>query len=197
MATKKGGVRPGAGRKLKFAEPTKPIRVPISRTAEVIEFLAVTAHREQEIANLHFVTPAEAAGRLELPLFATGIRAGFPSPAADFMESRLDLNDLIQHKEATFYAWCEGDSMIGLGIQDGDLLVIDKAVEAEMGDIIVAEMNAEFTVKRLGTHLGKPHLLPANPDFAPIPIPPDGVSIWGVVIRVIHDPRPRVRRKRI
>ena len=128
MPTKKGGVRPGAGRKLKFAEPTKPIRVPISRTAEVIEFLAVTAHREQEIANLHFVTPAEAAGRLELPLFATGIRAGFPSPAADFMESRLDLNDLIQHKEATFYAWCEGDSMIGLGIQDGDLLVIDKAV---------------------------------------------------------------------
>ena len=87
--------------------------------------------------------------------------------------------------------------MMGLGILDGDLLVIDKAVEAEMGDIIVAEMNAEFTVKRLGTHLGKPHLLPANPDFAPIPIPPEGVSIWGVVIRVIHDPRPRVRRKRI
>lgn len=145
---------------------------------------------------LHFVPSSEVPSSLSLPFLQVGIRAGFPSPAADFEECRLDLNDLIQHPEATFYAWCEGDSMCELGIQDGDLLVIDKALTAEMGDVVVAELNAEFTVKRLGTHLGKPHLLPANPNYPPIPIPPEGVTIWGVVIRVIHDPRPR-RRKAI
>ena len=132
-----------------------------------------------------------------IPLIEGGIRAGFPSPAADFLEEELDLNDLLPHKEATFYAWCEGDSMTGLGLQDGDLLVIDKAVEAEMGDIVVALLDGGFTVKRLGMHLGKPHLLPANPAYPPIPVPPEGVEVWGVVIRVIHNPRPRARRKRL
>lgn len=149
------------------------------------------------LACLRFLAPAKPAVRVELPIFASGIRAGFPSPAADFVEGRLDLNDLLPHKDATFFAWCEGDSMIGLGLRDGDLLVVDKAVEAEMGDIVVAELNAEFTVKRLGRHLGTPHLLPANPAYPPIPIPPEGVHIWGVVIRVIHDPRPRAKRKKL
>jgi len=75
--------------------------------------------------------------------------------------------------------------MIGLGLRDGDLLVIDKAATPEMGDIVVAEINAEFTVKRLGRIDGKPHLLPANPAYPPIPIPPEeGIQVWGVVIRV-------------
>lgn len=134
---------------------------------------------------------------VRIPLIEGGIRAGFPSPAADFLEEDLDLNDLLPHKEATFYAWCEGDSMVGLGLQDGDLLVIDKAVEAEMGDIVVALIDGGFTVKRLGTHNGAPHLLPANPAYPPIPVPPEGVQVWGVVIRVIHNPRPRARRKRL
>lgn len=131
------------------------------------------------------------------PIYSTGIRCGFPSPAADHEEDRLDLNDLIQHREATFFAWAEGDSMVGLSIRDGDLLVIDKAVTPEMGDIVVAEIDAEFTVKRLGEIDGKPHLLPANPAYSPIPIPEGGMPFWGVVIRVIHDPRPRARRKKI
>lgn len=148
--------------------------------------------------RLQFLTPVEVSERVACPIFTTGIRAGFPSPAADFEEGRLDLNDLIQHREATFFAWCEGDSMIGLGLRDGDLLVIDKAATPEMGDIVVAEINAEFTVKRLGRIDGKPHLLPANPAYPPIPIPPDeGIQVWGVVIRVIHDPRPRAKRKMI
>ena len=146
--------------------------------------------------SLRFVQPIIGA-HVYLPLIQGGIRAGFPSPAADFVEGRLDLNDLLPHKEATYYAWCEGDSMSGLGLNDGDLLVIDKAVEAEMGDIIVAEIAGEFTVKRLGYLAGKPHLLPANPSYPPIPIPPEGISIWGVVIRVIHNPRPRARRRQL
>lgn len=147
---------------------------------------------------LNFLTPAEVKERVSFPVFSTGIRCGFPSPAADHEETRLDLNDLIQHKEATFFAWAEGDSMIGLGIHDGDLLVIDKAVAPEMGDIVVAEVNAEFTVKRLGRIDGKPYLLPANDAFHPIPIPEEqGIQVWGVVIRVIHDPRPRAKRKKL
>lgn len=140
---------------------------------------------------------ATANPRIECPLFDTAIRAGFPSPAADFTESRLDLNDLLPHKEATYFAWCEGDSMTGLGLQDGDLLVIDKAVTPEVGDIVVAAIHNEFTVKRLGVLAGKPHLLAANPAYPPIPIPPEGLQVWGVVIRVIHDPRPRARRRQL
>ncbi len=131
------------------------------------------------------------------PIFSSGIRAGFPSPAADFVEGRLDLNDLLPHPEATYYAWCEGDSMTDLGLQDGDLLVIDKAADVEMGDIVVAEIDNEFTVKRLARLNGKPHLLPANRAYLPIEIPPAGVQIWGVVIRVIHNPRPRARRRQL
>lgn len=147
---------------------------------------------------LRFLSSAEVTESISLPVFSTGIRCGFPSPAADHEETRLDLNDLIQHKEATFFAWAEGDSMSGLGIRDGDLLVIDKAVTPEMGDIVVAEVNAEFTVKRLGRIDGKPYLLPANDAYPPIPIPEEqGIQVWGVVIRVIHDPRPRVKRKKL
>lgn len=88
--------------------------------------------------------------------------------------------------------------MNGLGIRDGDLLLIDKAVMPEMGDIVVAEVNAEFTVKRLGRIDGKPYLLPANEAFPPIPVPEEqGIQVWGVVIRVIHDPRPRAKRKKL
>lgn len=138
---------------------------------------------------LSFLTPAEVAARVSFPVFSAGIRCGFPSPAADHEETRLDLNDLIQHKEATFFAWAEGDSMLSLGIHDGDLLVIDKAVAPEMGDIVVAEINAEFTVKRLGRIDGKPYLLPANAAYPPIPVPDEqGIQVWGVVIRVVHDP---------
>lgn len=147
---------------------------------------------------LRFLSPAEVTESVSFPVFSTGIRCGFPSPAADHEETRLDLNDLIQHKEATFFAWAEGDSMSGLGIRDGDLLVIDKAVTPEMGDIVVAEVNAEFTVKRLGRIDGKPFLFPANDAFSPIPVPEEqGIQVWGVVIRVIHDPRPRVKRKKL
>ncbi len=149
-----------------------------------------------EPASLHFVQPI-IGEHVYIPLIQGGIRAGFPSPAADFLEDRLDLNDLLPHKEATYYAWCEGDSMRDLGLNDGDLLVIDKAAEPEMGDIVVAEIDAEFTVKRLGYLAGRPHLIPANPNYPPIPIPPEGVQIWGVVIRVIHNPRPRARRRQL
>lgn len=158
--------------------------------------ITLAARRRAEPPPLRFLLPVEVKQRLALPLYSCGIRCGFPSPAQDHEQCRLDLNDLIAHPEATFFAWAEGDSMIGLGIRDGDLMVIDKAVTAEMGDIVVAEISGEFTVKRLGTVEGQPHLLPANPAYPPIPIPPEGIQIWGVVIRVVHDPRPRKKRRK-
>lgn len=159
--------------------------------------IAVMAIRSTATSPLKLLEPALCGSARSYPVFSHSIRAGFPSPCSDFQESRLDLNDLLPHKEATYFAWCEGDSMTGLGLQDGDLLVIDKAVAAEMGDIVVAELHNEFTVKRLGLYQGRPHLLAANPTYPPIPIPPEGIQLWGVVIRVIHDPRPRAKRRQL
>lgn len=147
--------------------------------------------------SLHPVSvlrPEQVVARLELPVFATAIRAGFPSPAEDYIEHRLDLNDLVKHKEATYYAWVEGDSMQDFGIHDGDLLMIDKSVQAEIGDIVIAEVDGFFTVKKLGHGV----LLAGNSSYRPIPINPDtGVLIWGVVVRVIHDMRQRKQRRKL
>ena len=86
--------------------------------------------------------------KLDLQL-APSIRAGFPSPAEDYLSESIDFNrDMIKHPEATFYGEVEGDSMIGLGINDGDIAVIDRSIEAEQGDIVVAYINGEFNVKQ-------------------------------------------------
>lgn len=136
--------------------------------------------------------PASMRPPLPLPLFAGSIRAGFPSPADDFSERQLDLNDLIKRPEATFYAHAQGDSMEGYGIRDGDLLVVDRAEEAQIGRIVVAEVDGQFTVKKLGRGV----LLAGNPAYPPIPIHPEaGVTIWGVVTFVIHAPGDHERRR--
>jgi DNA polymerase V len=122
--------------------------------------------------------------------FAPFIKAGFPSPAEDYLRNSLDFNrDLIKHPEATFYGRVDGDSMIDAGIKDGDIAVIDRSVEAEDGDIIVAYVNEEFTIKRLDlTHKkeGYIELRPANKDFKPIRVD-DGedFEVWGVVVWTI------------
>ena len=88
-------------------------------------------------------------------LLAPSIRAGFPSPAEDYLTDSIDFNrDLIKHPEATFYGRVEGDSMIGLGINEGDIAVIDRSIEAEHGDIVVSYINGEFNIKLLDlTHM--------------------------------------------
>ena len=189
----RGGARLGAGRKSRFGEPTKAIRVPESQVAAILDFVK-TVGTTQATSPLRFVLPADVEERIALPVFSTAVRAGFPSPADDYVEHRLDLNDLVLHKEATFYAWVKGDSMQDFNIHDGDLLMIDKSVEAETGDVVVAEVEGSFTVKKVG----KGVLLAGNPAFPPIAINPDtGVQIWGVVVRVIHDLRQRKRRRKV
>jgi DNA polymerase V len=197
MSEKKhGGARAGAGRKSLYGEPTKPMRIPVSQLEAVLDFVKAKIARAAS-TPLGFSLPVEeSAERFELPVFSSAVRAGFPSPADDHVEYRLDLNDLVPHKEATYYAWVEGDSMIDLHILDGDLIMVDKAVSAETGDIVVAEVEGNFTVKRLGKQDGAPCLLPANPDYPVIELSADvGATIWGVVVRVIHDPRQGKRRR--
>ncbi len=191
---KHGGARIGAGRKAVFKETTRPVRIPISRIEAVRAFLLADVYPEPSLTPLPVSYDAEP---LTLPVFASGVRAGFPSPADDHAEPGLDLNQLVDNPASTFCAWAEGDSMQDLGILDGDLMVIDRSLAPRHDDVVVADMNGAFTVKRLARKSQGDFLMPANPDYPPIPIrPSDEVRIWGVVVRVIHDLRANGRRKR-
>jgi DNA polymerase V len=139
---------------------------------------------------LDFFTP-DFTTLLELPLAGTAIAAGFPSPAEEYVEIALDLNkELIKHPASTFYARVKGDSMVDAGIQDGDLLVIDKALEPKEGSIAVCYLDGEFTVKRLAVREECVYLMPANAEFKPIKITEENdFLVWGLVAYVIHKPR--------
>ena len=139
---------------------------------------------------LDFFTP-DFTTQLDLPLAGTAIAAGFPSPAEEYLDLALDLNkELIKHPAATFYARVKGDSMVDAGIQDGDLLVIDKALEPKEGSIAVCYLDGEFTVKRLAVREEGVYLMAANAEFKPIRITEENdFLVWGLVAYVIHKPR--------
>ncbi|OGT88945.1 MAG: DNA polymerase V [Gammaproteobacteria bacterium RIFOXYD12_FULL_61_37] len=167
----RGGKRPGAGRppgQGKFGEPTQPLRVPVSRIEAVRGFLE---NRSQA-----------------LPLYASRVSAGFPSPADDYLEGTLDLNEhLVKHPAATFFVRVSGDSMLNAGIHPGDILVVDRSLTPVSGRIVIAALDGELTVKRFDQRNGRTRLLAENPAYAPIEIQ-DGneLHIWGVVTNVIH-----------
>ena len=116
------------------------------------------------------------------------VRAGFPSPAADHTQKRIDLNDhLIRNKEATFIFKVKGDSMIGAGIYEGDALVIDRSIEAKHGNIVLAVLNNEFTVKRLYRRGGVVKLVAENNLYPPIVVKSgEELTVWGVVTYNLH-----------
>lgn len=119
--------------------------------------------------------------KLSLPFFGHSVRAGFPSPADDYLEQSLDLNEhVVQHPSATYYVRAEGDSMTNLGIFSGDLLVVDRALEPVHGDIVIAALNGELTCKVLD--LRQKRLLSGNQMYPPIPLGDDSdLVIEGVV----------------
>lgn len=120
-------------------------------------------------------------------LMLSGARAGFPSPADDHIEKRLDLNDLlITDKASTFLVRAKGDSMINAGIHDGDLLVVDRSLNATDGRVIIAVVEGNFTVKRLRRKGARVWLEAANEKFAPIEITDEESAVWGVVTNAIH-----------
>ncbi len=118
------------------------------------------------------------------------ICAGFPSPADDYFQSRIDLNEeLIRNPDATFGIWVQGDSMQDDGVESGDFLLVDRSVLPVHGALAVCVLNNEFTIKRLEKKGKKIRLLPANPAFAPIEIKEgDELTIWGIVIYIIKKP---------
>jgi DNA polymerase V len=135
---------------------------------------------------LEFYAP-EDSSPLEIVLAQTGISAGFPSPADDFKEFKISLDrTLVKNKEATFYAKVSGQSMVGAGIDDGDLLIVDKSLEPKNNSIAVCFIDGEFTVKRLKISGGNVYLQPENASYKPIKITNDNdFQVWGIVTHVI------------
>lgn len=129
---------------------------------------------------------------VKLPLFKSTVSAGFPSPADDYLEARLSLDELvIRNPSSTFFVKVEGHSMTGAGIYPEDILVVDRSKEAKPNDVIIAAIDGEFTVKRFIKKGSDYYLKAEHPDYAPIPIDKEtNFIIWGVVIKVIHDPYP-------
>ena len=141
------------------------------------------------------IIPADTTSHVSLPYADQGIQAGFPSPAQEYISESIDLNsEIVKHPAATFYGRVSGDSMIGEGIEDGDLLVIDRSLEPENGDLAVCCVEGEFTLKRIKIEPDRVWLIPANESFDPIIVSKDSqFAIWGVVTHTIK----RKRRTRL
>ena len=188
----RGGKRLNAGRKTgsgKFAEVTTVVRLPASQVPVVKDFLAAY-QRKKMLTDLDIVgdmsLPALDSQPIKLPLFLSKVPAGFPSPAEEHIEKRLDPSEfLIDQKDATFFVTIQGYSMMDVGLLPGDKAVVDRSKLASIGDIVLAVIDGEFTIKTLARKKdGTPRLLPANSTgaFSPIEIK-EGMDfeIWGVV----------------
>jgi DNA polymerase V len=129
----------------------------------------------------------DCSTKWERPLFISSVSAGFPSPAESYIEGHLDLNRyLIKHPVATFYVRVSGDSMAGAGIQPGSILVVDRAVEADDGDIVIARIGDELCVKRLRLQRGRIWLMPENDKYQPIEVIESmDFEVWGRVMHAI------------
>lgn len=136
--------------------------------------------------KLNFFTPT-SDNNLDAILINAGISAGFPSPAGDFKQERISLDkELIKNKEATFFARVSGESMINAGLEDGDLIVIDRSIEPANNKIAVCFVEGEFTVKRLIVKKDRIWLNPENSNYKPIEVKDeDRLIIWGIVTNVI------------
>jgi len=181
--------KPGPGRpegRNAYGEATLPIRVPKSKITVVQDYLKQCAL----INALDAVDQSQIQGvdvpkrRVKLPLYSSKVAAGFPSPADDHIEKRLNIHDyLVDQDDATFMVTVTGESMRDAGLLPKDIAIVDRSKNAAVGNIVLAVVNGEFTLKQLGlTEQGKPILLAANPAFKPIEIN-DGMEfeIWGVV----------------
>lgn len=132
----------------------------------------------------------DASSKLELPFADEGVRAGFPSPAQEYMELSIDLNqELIKNPASTFFARVRGDSMI-CEAEDGDLLIVDKAGDVVNGKMAVCFIDGEFTLKYIHIQKNVIWLIPANPEYSPIKITEENeIIVWGIVEYIIKKPR--------
>ena len=184
--------QPGGGRKVgtgKFREPTSVVRIPASQESVIKDFLA--AYQRKRITSdldgiTEFEFPVFNTKPINLPLYLSKVSAGFPSPAEEHVEKRLDPSEfLIDQKDATFFVTIQGYSMIDVGLLPGDKAVVDRSKQASIGNIVLAVLDGEFTIKTLSrSKEGAVKLLPANSTgaYRAIEITEDmNFEIWGVV----------------
>lgn len=189
----RGGARINAGRKKGssvYGETTTAVRIPESLVPTVKNLLDARK-RQLEILADHstaILLPAKAPTQISLPLFISKVPAGFPSPADDYVEKTLDLNELcVKQPAATFFVRVEGESMLGAGIHPNDILVVDRSIEPVPGKIVVCALNGELTVKRLDCENDQWKLKAENPNFPDIELHEEiDMVVWGVVTNVIH-----------
>lgn len=144
-----------------------------------------TNHKEVKVIDIFVPDECE---EMKLPMFLMSVSAGFPSPADDYLETKLDLNNfLVKNPSATFFVRVAGDSMIDVGIHTGDILIVDRSLTAKEGSIVIAVINGELTVKRLHINQNKVFLYAENKNYQPIEITEEmNFEVWGVVSNVIH-----------
>jgi DNA polymerase V len=184
-----GGKRTGAGRPKgtgKYRTPTKAVRLPTALAEHILELLN-TPIESGHLQVVEVLRPNRST-KQELPLYESPVAAGFPSPAEEYVEGRLDLNKyLIKHPAATFFVRVSGESMTGAGIHPGDLLIVDRAVEAAHGKVVIAVINGELTVKRLHRVGDSLCLVPENAAYPVLTILESmNFEVWGVVTHTIH-----------
>lgn len=190
-----GGKRSGAGRKQVYGEPTVPVRMP-KRLVPVIQHwvksqldnaaLVRDILPGETIAHKASTAYAGSTSTGAFPFITYSVPAGFPSPAEDMIEGQIDLNQhLVLHPNSTYILRVSGWSMVGAGIHDGDEIVVDRALPARHGNIVVAVVDNQLTVKRLQTNPIR--LVAENPEFPDITFTNEkALEIWGVVTRVLH-----------
>jgi len=141
------------------------------------------------LMTLAIPIPSDVASHLPLPLALYRVEAGFPSPADDYMEGSLDLNEhVIKHPAATYFVRASGDSMTGAGIFNGDLLIVDRSLEPVHGKVAIVEVDGQLTVKRLCKLNGRLLLQSENESYPPIELQEGNeVVVWGVVTHVLHN----------
>lgn len=181
MSNSHGGFRAGAGRKK--SEETKVIRVPESKILDIKEYLK-SLKKENEIDDIRQFDPIT---KIEIPLATERVQAGFPSPAQDYIDKKLDLNEfLINNANATFIVRANSLSMLNAGIDINDALIVDRSIEAQHRDIVIACVDNEFTVKRLIIDAKGCWLKAENEGYPDIhPLEGQQFEIWGVVTNVI------------
>lgn len=205
---KHGGMRTGAGRKKgsnNYGESTQAIRIPESLIPKVQSMLEQRKQQKEMAAKLNataqdvssvnmdglakLLKPASSLREIKTPLYSGKVAAGFPSPADDYIEKTLDLNELLIKKPAaTFFVRAEGESMLGAGIHPNDILVVDRSIKPVIGKIVICALNGELTVKRI-KRINATHLIlgAENPAYSDIEVKNETeMVIWGVVTNVIH-----------
>ena len=189
----RGGARPNAGRKKgssAYGETTQAMRVPESLVPVIKTLLDGRKQQFEQLANstAAILFPTKTPTPIALPLFVGKVAAGFPSPADDYVEKNLDLNELlVQKPAATFFVRAQGESMLGAGIHPNDILVVDRSIEPAPGRIVICALDGELTVKRLERDNEQWQLKAENPAYPDIVIYDElDMVIWGVVTNVIH-----------